>query len=169
MRQRMETYELHDEDGRVFAFEVNNAGLGRKGVCRVVETIPGAQIIRRPKFLSWFREEVFCEFSVGGKTFVAWEPFGDNSRYWIGPEPVEWLAETQSVRDAFDAHKESRIFRRIGFVVGAFLVAAGLMMFANAEGGRETISAIAGIALGAYFMNFAFTGQRSFWAHRRRK
>lgn len=165
----METYELLDEDGRVFAFEVNNTGLGRNGVCRVVETIPGAQIIRRPKLLSWFREEVFCEFSVGGKTFIAWEPFGDNSRYWIGPEPTEWLAETQSVRDAFESHEESRVFRRIGFVVGASMVAAGLMMFAIAEGGRETMSAVTGIALGAYFINFALTGQRSFWAHRRRK
>jgi hypothetical protein len=165
----METYELLDEDGRMFAFEVNNAGLGRKGVCRIVETIPGAQITRRPKFLSWFREEVFCEFSVGGKTFVAWEPFGDNSRYWIGPEPTEWLTQTQSVRDAFESHKESRFFRRVGFVVGAFMVAVGLMMFADAEGGSETISAITGIALGAYFINFAITGQRSFWAHRRRK
>ena len=164
----MDTYELLDEDGRMFAFEVNNAGLGRRGVCRVVETIPGAQITRRPRFLSWFREEVFCEFSVNGKTFVAWEPFGDNSRYWIGPEPTEWLPLTQSVRDAFDSHKESRFFRRVGFVVGAFLVAVGLMIFADAEGGSETFSAITGIALGAYFINFALTGQRSFWAHRRR-
>ena len=165
----MKTYELVDEDGRLFAFEVNNAGLGRKGVCRVVETIPGAQINRRPKFLSWFREEVFCEFSVDEKTFVAWEPFGDNSRYWIGPEPTEALAQTQSVRDAFEAHNESRLFRRVGFVVGAFMVAVGLMMFADAEGGRDTISALTGIALGAYFINFALTGQRSFWAHRRRQ
>lgn len=165
----METYELLDEDGRVLAFEVNNAGLGRKGVCRVVETIPGAQITRRPKFLSWFREEVFCEFSVGGKTFVAWEPFGDNSRYWIGPEPTKWLAETRSVRDAFDSHKESRLFRRVGFVAGAFMVAGGLLMFVDAEGGAETIQSLTPIALGAYFINFALTGQRSFWAHRRRK
>ena len=68
----MKTYELLDTDGRVYAFEVNNSGLGRKGVCRVVETIHGAQIVRRPKILSWFREEVFCEFEVDGKTFVAW-------------------------------------------------------------------------------------------------
>ena len=165
----METYELLDEDGRLFAFEVNNAGLGRNGVCRVVETIPGAQVIRRPKFLSWFREEVFCEFLVDGKTFVAWEPFGDNSRYWIGPEPTEPLTQIRSVRDAFDAHQESRLFRRVGFVVGAVMVAVGLMMFADAEGGGETISALTGIALGAYFINFALTGQRSFWAPKRRQ
>ena len=164
----MKTFELLDEEDRMFAFEVNNAGLGRKGVCRVVDTIPGAQIIRRPKFLSWFREDVFCEFLVDGRTFVAWEPFGDNSRYWIGPEPTEWLPQTQSIRDAFEAFRESRFFRRVGFVVGVLMVGVGLIMFAGAEGIAGTISALTGIALGAYFINFALTGQRSFWAHRRR-
>ena len=165
----MKTYELLDEGGRFFAFEVGNTGLGRTGVCQVVETIPGAKIVRRPKFLSWFREEEFCEFVVDGKTFVAWEPYGDSSRYWIGPEPVEPLPQTQCIRDAFDAFRESRVFRRVGFVLGAFMVAVSLMMFADAEGSLPTISALSGVALGAYFINFALTGQRTFWAHRRRK
>jgi len=165
----MKTYELLDEDGRVFAFEVNNAGLGRKGVCRIVETIPRAKITRRPKLLSWFREEAFCEFQVDGETYVAWEPYGDNSRYWIGPEPARWLSQTKSVRDAFDAHRESRVFRRVGFLVGALMVAVGIMMFADAEGAPETLQALLPVVLGAYFINFALTGQRTFWAHRRRR
>ena len=54
----MKTYELLNEQGEFFAFEVGNSGLGRKGVCRVVETIPGAKVVRRPKFLSWFLSSV---------------------------------------------------------------------------------------------------------------
>ena len=165
----MKTYELLDEDGRVYAFEVSNAGLGRKGVCQVVETVPEARITRRPKFLSWFREEVFCEFEVDGEAFIAWEPFGDNSRYWIGPEPTRLLAQTQSVREAFDARRESRIFRWLGFLVGAFFVAIGFLIFGRAEGAVKTISALSVIATGAYFINFSLTGQRSLWAHRLRK
>lgn len=91
-------FDLLDEDGRLLAFEVENAGLDRRGVCRIVGAIPGARITRRPKFLSWLREEVFCEFLVDGKKFIAWEPFGDNSRYWIGPGSTECLAQTKSVR-----------------------------------------------------------------------
>ncbi|GGA00902.1 hypothetical protein GCM10011408_22410 [Dyella caseinilytica] len=30
-----------------------------------------------------------------------WEPFGDNSRYWIGPEPVHWCPQIDVVRHAF--------------------------------------------------------------------
>ena len=165
----MKTYELLDEDGHLFAFEVNNTGLGRKGVCRVVETITGARITRRPKFLSWFRKETFCEFEIDGEAFVAWEPFRDNSRYWLGPEPTKLLPQTQTLRKAFDAVSASRIFRWLGFLVGAFLIGASILMFAVAERTAETIQALIGVALGAYFINFGLTGQRSFWAHKLRK
>lgn len=97
----MTTYDLKDKEGRVFAFEIENWILGRWGVVRVVRTIPGAVIKRMPVFLSWFREEKFCEFEVDGHTYVAWEPFGDNSRFWIGPEPTHWLPQTEKVWEAF--------------------------------------------------------------------
>ena len=165
----MKTYELLDEDGRFFAFEVGNSGLGRRGVCDVVETIPGAQVVRRPKFLSWFREEEFCEFVVDGKMFVAWEPYGDSSRYWIGPDPIEPLPQTQRVREAFDAFAESRLFRWVGFLLGAFMVGTSVMMLGDAEGTLELLSALSGIVLGALFINYALTGRGTFRPHRRPK
>ena len=99
---RMKIYDLHDDQNRIFAFEIPNPGLGRGGVYRVVETIPGGALVRRPKrFLSWFREGTFCEFIVDGETYDVEEPFGDNSRYWVGPRPPRWLPQTEKVRDAF--------------------------------------------------------------------
>jgi len=165
----MKTYELLDTGGRIYAFEVNNSGLGRKGVCRVVETIPGTTIIRRPKFLSWFREEVFCEFDLDGQTFVACEPYGDNSRFWIGPEPPRWLPQTESVRDAFEAVRTSRVFRWLGFILGAFTVAVGLMVLSDADSGTDMLKVLPGLLLGAYLINFGLTGQRSFRVRRLRK
>ena len=97
----MKTYPLHDVENRLFAFEVSTFGIGRHGVCRVVQTIPGAVLIRKPKLLSWFREDSFCEFTVGGEKYEAEEPFGDNSRYWVGPRPPRWLAQTEKVHEAF--------------------------------------------------------------------
>lgn len=101
----MKVYELHDKEGRVFAFEVENTLLGRGGVCRVVSSIPGARLIRTPKLFSWFREDEFCEFEIGGNRFVAEEPFGDNSRYWIGPNPPSWCEEVEVVIDAFSRQR----------------------------------------------------------------
>jgi hypothetical protein len=98
---KMRVYDLRDSEGRVFAFEVKNFFLERSRVCRVVSKIPGVRIIRRPKILSWFREEVFCEFELEGVTFVAWEPFGDSDTCWIGPEPTRWVPQIESVREAF--------------------------------------------------------------------
>src|SRR5437879_1818550 len=103
----MIVHDLTDKEGRVFAFEIENFRFSRKSVCKLVQSIPGARVLRSPKkFLSWFREEVFCEFEVHGKKFGAWEPFGDNSRYWIGPEPPKWCVEVGLVREVFLNHKK---------------------------------------------------------------
>ena len=105
----MQIYDLKDGEGRSFAFEVANWTLGRRGVCALVVQIPGATLLRKPRFLSWWREDEFCEFEVDGQRFTAWEPFGDNSQYWIGPEPPHWCPQIEVVREAFAAHRPSWI------------------------------------------------------------
>src|SRR5450432_419149 len=102
----MKTYDVVDKSGRVFAFEVSNSGLGRRGLCRVVATVAGAVITKRPLFLSWYREEYFCRFEIDGDEYAANEPYGDNSRYWIGPQPPRWLPQTDRLRDAFARFKK---------------------------------------------------------------
>ena len=97
----MKVYDLHDPNGHVFAFEVENIFLSRRGVVRVVRAIPGVVVARTPRLFSWLREEEFCEFVIDGQTFVAWESFGDNSRYWIGPKPPHWCEQLTRVREAF--------------------------------------------------------------------
>jgi len=97
----MKTYPLYDSQQRLVAFEVPNWRIGRRGVCSVVQRIVGATLTRRPRFLSWLREDVFCEFEVDGATYVVEEPWGDSSRYWIGPEPPRWLPQTEHVHRAF--------------------------------------------------------------------
>lgn len=48
----MRLYELRDQEGRVFAFEINNTYFGRNSVCDVLLTISGARLIRGPRTLS---------------------------------------------------------------------------------------------------------------------
>ena len=54
------------------------------------------------KILSWFREEVFCEFELNGVHFQIDEPYGDNSRYWIGPINKENNNNIEKVIEAFN-------------------------------------------------------------------
>jgi hypothetical protein len=103
----MQVYDLKDQDGRVFAFEVDNVILGRRGLCDVVRKIPGATLLREPvRIFSWFRESEFCEFEIDGVRFSADEgPWGDDSRYWIGPKPPRWVSQVAAVRQAFLDHR----------------------------------------------------------------
>ena len=97
----MRVHDLLDEDGRVYAFEVSNTVIGRGGACAIINQIPGSKILRGPRFLSWFREEEFCAFEINGQRFLVEEPYGDNSRYWIGSEPPVWCEQIDAVRRAF--------------------------------------------------------------------
>ena len=42
------------------SFMVDGALLGRSGAVRVVQTIPGGLVLRKPKLFSRFREFEFC-------------------------------------------------------------------------------------------------------------
>jgi len=93
--------------GQVFAFEVANLLLSRRRACDVVRAIPGATITREVRFLLFRREDVFCEFLLDGQRFKISEPFGDNSRYWVGSEPPRWCEQLAVVREAFSRFKPS--------------------------------------------------------------
>jgi len=98
----MKIFENRDENGNLCSFEVPNWKLSRRRVVRIVAKIPGVVVIRRPKrLLSWFREEIFCEFEINGVKFQIDEPFGDNSRFWVGKYGGGWCRELELVRQAF--------------------------------------------------------------------
>ena len=106
----MKIHELKDEAGRIFAFEVFN--FGRHRACRFVTKIPGVSIVKRQKHFQFTADDEFCEFELNGKRFLLWEPWGDNSRFWVGPKPSEdqsqgitWCAEFDEIRNAFASYK----------------------------------------------------------------
>ena len=99
-KAEMQVYDLRDSEGRIFAFEVS-VYIGRPLACRIAATIPDCHVTRKPKNLSWLREDEFCEFEIDGVRFVMSEAFGDSNRFWIGPEPPGWTPQIEKVRDAF--------------------------------------------------------------------
>jgi hypothetical protein len=108
----MKVYNIKDKEGHIFAFEIYNTFFSRKRLYNLVRSIPGVQIVKAPSF-RFFRfkgEDEFCEFEIRRQKFMAWEPFGDNSRYWIGSKPRHWCEEVEIVRSAFVNHKLFRFF-----------------------------------------------------------
>lgn len=106
----MKLYDLKDESGRIFAFQVDN--FGRHRACRFVGKIPGVVVLRRQRHFQFLSEDESCEFELEGQRFVIYEPWGDNSRYWVGPEPPQWCPQVERVRNAFAAYKASELLLR---------------------------------------------------------
>jgi hypothetical protein len=96
----MRVYDIRDQAGRVFAFEVSSTFLLRRGAIRVASKIPGSRVTWRPSIFP-FGLDVFCKFEIEGTAFKISEDFGDSSRFWIGPDPPRWVPQTERVREAF--------------------------------------------------------------------
>lgn len=84
----MRTYELHRDDGYFLAFEVENVYIRPKKVGEILSAVEGVTdvIVRKSSRES---RDVLVHFKYLGTEYIVWEPFGDNSRYWIGPEQAE--------------------------------------------------------------------------------
>lgn len=100
----MRTHDLRDQDGRLTGFSVSNLLLDRHTVPRIVASIRGAQIVRKQRRFALSAPDDFCEFVVDGKTFLALEPFGDNSEFWVVTEPAQECPQVGIVRRAFEEH-----------------------------------------------------------------
>ena len=83
----MRTYPIRDEAGITFAFEALALLFGRR-FARKLETIDGVSNVR-PRRRWVGLPDVHIQFSYRGRECIAWEPYGDSSRWWIGPENTE--------------------------------------------------------------------------------
>lgn len=81
----MRTYELHRDDGYFLAFEIENVYVRPKKIGEILSAIDGVTDVRVGKSSRESRD-VHVTFKYLGIDYIVWEPFGDNSRYWIGPE-----------------------------------------------------------------------------------
>ncbi len=125
----MRTHILPNTDGAPYAFEISNLLLTRNQACKLVEVIPGAVVVRRSRL---FRDtDDFCEFKIGDAVFLIEEPFGDNSRYWVGPKDGKPTSSLDVVRSAFEAHESWRAPVRNVLVLAILLGAVWSAMLAQ--------------------------------------
>jgi hypothetical protein len=68
--------------------------------------------------------DVRVRFDYLGQPFIVWEPFADNSRYWIGPadmvqgEPeIAVVPNTEPLREVFERYDPHPIRAMIGSVL----------------------------------------------------
>jgi len=120
----MKTKAIVDKEGHSFAFEVENAFLTRREVHSIFRKIPGAAHVK------YLKDDEFCECTLNGKRFVAFEAYGDNSVFWIGPSPAEWNPDIKVIREIFQSFRPMWGVVRWLFILVP-LIAVALKFFAT--------------------------------------
>jgi hypothetical protein len=115
----MRTHPIRDSSGNLLAFEVENLLIGGATIGRIVKAKLGAAIIPHARSVIDNRD-VRLAFQLDGVQFVVVEPFGDSSRYWIGPSADDLVPTPliEGVHEAIAKYSPTplgwlRTFRRV--------------------------------------------------------
>lgn len=114
----LRTYPLKNNSGETYAFEVGNALLSPREIARFVKTGLGAELTAGPQsFLA--SDDMRLRFRYAGTEFEVVEPYGDNSRYWVGPAGANpsRVASIDDLHAAFVSYRPS-LLRRLLAVFG---------------------------------------------------
>ena len=115
----MKTYPLLNDTGEMTGFEVSNIFFpSSASICRFIAKCPGVNVTTQRKMFE-SGNEIHAEFTFDGTKFVVWEPFSDNSRFWIGPSDGETGAatSTQKLREFVSSNWPGPISRMLSRVV----------------------------------------------------
>lgn len=114
----METYPTIDKkSSRVLAFEIDNIYVSNSNVACTLSKVDGVAEVRvRKLFSKW--EEIHIWFKYMNHDCVVWEPFGDNSRFWIGSKNLkETTLDMSKVETAFKQYRPPFIRKIIGDIL----------------------------------------------------
>lgn len=82
----MKTFPLSDsESGVKYAFEIEVAYIGPKRIAKLLTDAPDVSKVRVRRLFGP-DPEIHVSFNYMDLPYVVWEPYGDNSRFWIGPK-----------------------------------------------------------------------------------
>ena len=97
----MKTYPILKDDGTMRGFEITSAWVTFRPLYKILRSIDGVTDVRRQRF-----NEDHLVFNYYGEPFLVNEPFGDNSRYWIGPkDPDNSQHDMNPIHKAFQQYR----------------------------------------------------------------
>lgn len=115
----METYKLKTEDGTQFGFEIENVYISTFKIAKILSGVDGITNIQRRKlFHKYDDDEYRLMFDFNDDTYLIFEPFGDNSRYWIAPENSDYSTPKISViEEIFRQYRPPILIKMLGDVI----------------------------------------------------
>ncbi|GGX65913.1 hypothetical protein [Saccharospirillum salsuginis] len=101
----MKTYpDKNTEPNSSVGFEIDNAYVTLKSITRILSSIDEVtEVDRRKLFSKW--DDIHIWFKYLNHQCVVMEPFGDNSRYWIGPNNPKEGLDFSNIEAAFKQYK----------------------------------------------------------------
>lgn len=114
----MRTYPIVDKESTFpFAFEIENAYIWPRGVAEVLREVDGVSNVRvRRAFSQW--DDIHVWFDYMNREFIVFEPYGDSSRYLIGPREAELKdIDVRSIEAAFRRYRPPFLRQLVGDVL----------------------------------------------------
>jgi len=98
----MRTYPLLKDDGSLHAFEITSAWIRFGPLFNVLNSVQGVTEVTRQRF-----NEDRVAFKFHGFDCVVNEPWGDNSRYWVGLADPDTYSDIDisPIHEAFKKYK----------------------------------------------------------------
>lgn len=101
----MNTYPIKDDvPGHCWAFEIDLVYITVRPVGQVLAQVQDVSDVRIPKLFRG-KDDIRIRFKYKERECIVWEPWGDSSRYWIGPEDTtDKSLDLKDIRIAFENH-----------------------------------------------------------------
>ena len=113
----MKIYPLEDKNGCKIGFEIESSYISLRKIVEILSTVDKVSKIQTRRLFERSNGK-HIEFEFEGEWFVVMEPFGDNSRYWIGPKDKPKISINLSdIENAFEEYSPSIILEIIGDLV----------------------------------------------------
>ena len=121
----MRTYPVKsDSGGPTPIFQIDSIYMSARAIAALLSRSDNVSNVRLGRAIPGETRDVKVRFDYLGQPFMVWEPFGDNSRYWIGPadmvqgEPdVPTPPSIDSLRLTFDQHRPQFLRAVVGDIL----------------------------------------------------
>jgi hypothetical protein len=109
----VKTYPIKDETGRLFALEVDMVSSSLSNLVQLIATAEGVTDAKARRLFA-NEGDVRARFRFHGVEFVVVEPFGNSSRYWIGPVSESTKLDISLIERQLGLHVPTLLRRVLG-------------------------------------------------------
>lgn len=112
----MKTYPIKDDKGQLFALEVDMVYCGLRNLIAVIASAEGVTDAKISSAQAG-GGDTRATFRYLGDNFAVTEPFGDNSRYWVGPVDKSARRNIEAIDERLREFQPSTLRRIFGGLI----------------------------------------------------